>query len=69
MSVEQEVGTTAGEIFKKFHETDQYVAMSRIVKAINRDPRIVVLALGWLLREQKAEVRRDGGKMLVKIIK
>jgi len=69
MSVGNEVGITAGEIYKKFSETEKYVPMSRVVKTLNKDPRIIVLALGWLLRENRADVRRDGGKLIVKVLK
>jgi len=69
MSIENEVGVAAGEIYKKFADTENYLPMSRVVKTVNRDPRVIALALGWLLREKKVEVRRDGGKMLIKILK
>ena len=69
MSLDHEVGLTAGEIYKKFSATESYVPLNRIVKTINRDPRIIALSLGWLLREGKIEVRRDGGKLLTKVLK
>ena len=69
MSIEHEVGSTAGEVYKKFFDGEKYVPLSKIVKTLNKDPRVVVLALGWLLRETKIEVRRDGGKLLIKVLK
>ena len=68
MSLEHEVGITAGEIYKKFAGLEHYAPMNRVVKVINRDPRIIALALGWLLREKKIEARRDGGKLLIKVL-
>jgi len=69
MSTAHEVGTTAGEIYAKFSGAENHTPLSKIVKTVNKDPRLVALALGWLLREGKADIRRDGAKMMVKVLK
>jgi len=54
-----EIGIVAGEIW---HYLDQHgeVALSALVKGIERQQDLVLMSVGWLAREGHVIVREDG---------
>lgn len=61
-----EIGTSAGEIWRYLNEHNE-TAVWEIKSSLNMTNSKLFLALGWLLREDKILLFRDGGILKVKL--
>jgi hypothetical protein len=65
-SLIERVGDTAGVIWKILNASGP-MTMAKVVKAAGQPRDTVMLALGWLAREDKIHVEDDGRKRIVSL--
>lgn len=67
-SIQDEIGFAAGDIFDHLETVEEFpVKASDLRKELNLPSYKVYLALGWLAREEKVEVHREGKSVRVTI--
>jgi len=67
MGVAEDVGMCAGDVYTFLLNDGGEVPVMKLIKGVNREDDLVIAALGWLLREDKIEVRKADGGMTVKL--
>jgi len=60
------VGETAGVVWRTLHANGP-MTMAKVVKAAVQPRDVVMLALGWLAREDKILIEDDGRKRVVSL--
>ena len=62
----ESIGVTAGRIWRALGSRDR-VAVGTLTKSLKAESSLVQLALGWLARENKVELRREGRTLYVSL--
>lgn len=60
------VGETAGVVWRTLDSAGP-MSMARLVKATGQPRDVVMLALGWLAREDKIDIEDDGRARIVRL--
>lgn len=66
-SLEQEIGSSAGEIYEFLAKNKGEATMSKIQKNLDLKGNFAELGLGWLAREDKIEIAKSGNSMKVRL--
>ena len=53
----QTIGETAGKVWKFLHEQGE-PNLSQLKKGVKSDPTLILLAIGWLAREDKLLIQK-----------
>jgi hypothetical protein len=61
-----EVGLTAGDVYRKLQSRGQ-MSMSRLKKEIAGKDVLVTMAVGWLAREGKVTLSKEGNALKVAV--
>lgn len=61
-----EIGTTAGEIYTNFVKSEKPSSIAMVKEKVKRKD-LVEMAIGWLAREGKIQVNRNGKNITIKI--
>lgn len=64
LSLVEQIGQTAGEIWKLLDESGS-LSLAKTVKAVGKPRDQVMLAIGWLAREDKIEIVEQGRARMV----
>jgi hypothetical protein len=62
-----EIGTTAGKVYMDLSKRKGTTDVTDVKKALNADERVVMMAIGWLARENKLVVGREKNALTVKL--
>lgn len=60
------IGEAAGRVWKALGSKDR-VAVGTLTKSLKAESALVQLALGWLARENKVELKREGRNLYVSL--
>jgi hypothetical protein len=55
----QSIGDTAGKVWKLLNEKGQ-ANLTQLKKGVEADPNLVLQAIGWLAREDKLLIQKNG---------
>lgn len=66
-SMEQEIGSSAGQIYNFLAENKGEATMSKIQKNLDLKGNFAELGLGWLAREDKIEIAKSGSSIKVRL--
>lgn len=66
-SLEQVIGTSAGQIYNYLAENDGQSTFSKIKKDLDLKGNFAELGLGWLAREDKVELAKSGNSLKIKL--
>ncbi len=53
------IGETAGKVWRFLNEREE-ATLNQLKKGIEADPNLVLNAIGWLAREDKLRINKDG---------
>ncbi len=67
MSIWGEVGVSAGVVHDALKDKTEPLGVVELQKATGLDSSMVYMALGWLLREHKVTVDKEGRRYLIYI--
>ncbi|MBU0763161.1 MAG: winged helix-turn-helix domain-containing protein [Candidatus Altiarchaeota archaeon] len=67
MSIWGEVGVAAGLVHDALKDKGEPMGIHELSKLTGLDSSTVYMALGWLLREYKVTVDRDGRRYLISL--
>ena len=62
----EQIGATAGEVWQVLSEQGS-MSMARLIDAVGHPRNMVMLALGWLAREDKISIEEDGRARIVSL--
>lgn len=61
-----EIGTTAGEIYTNFVKSEKPVSISTVKEKVKKK-ELVEMAIGWLAREGRIQVNKNGNSITIKV--
>lgn len=64
----EQIGLTAGEIWKLLADEGEPVSLAQLAKRIDEPRDIVMQAIGWLAREDKLLIEENGRTRYVSLV-
>jgi len=55
----QPIGETAGKVWRLLNENGE-ASLSQLKKGVKVDPNLILQAIGWLAREDKLRIEKNG---------
>jgi len=62
----EQIGKTAGDVWEVLTEQGP-MSMAKLISAVGQPRNTVLLALGWLAREDKISIEEDGRARIVSL--
>jgi len=62
----EQIGLTAGDVWQVLSEQGS-MSMAKLINAVGQPRNMVMLALGWLAREDKISIEEDGRARIVSL--
>lgn len=62
----EQIGTTAGDVWQVLTEQGS-MSMAKLINAVDQPRNSVLLALGWLAREDKISIEEDGRARIISL--
>ncbi len=66
VSCDSRIGATAGDVWQVLSEQGP-MSMAKLINAVGQPRNTVLLALGWLAREDKVSIEEDGRARIVSL--
>ncbi len=55
----QPIGETAGKVWRLLNENGE-ASLSQLKRGVEADPNLILQAIGWLAREDKLHIEKNG---------
>jgi len=55
----QPIGETAGKVWRLLNENSE-ASLSQLKRGVKADPNLILQAIGWLAREDKLRIEKNG---------
>ena len=62
----EQIGATAGDVWQVLFEQGS-MSMAKLINAVGQPRNTVMLALGWLAREDKISIEEDGRARIISL--
>jgi len=59
----QPIGETAGKVWRSLNENGK-ASLSQLKRGVEADPNLILQAIGWLAREDKLRIQKNGRSVI-----
>ena len=67
VDVKADVGLCAGDIYRFLADHGREASLAQVMRGVEREDDLIIAALGWLLREDKIDIGRRNGLMVLEL--